>query len=77
MRFDFVQREAFLIFLNFSVFDIPHFGREAFEEVSVVDNGEDGPFEIGECLLKAGARGDIQMINRLIKQKESTALRDE
>ena len=49
------QRESILIFLNPSVFDIPYLCRKTFEKVSVVDDSENGAFEIGERLFKARA----------------------
>src|SRR5512138_1340932 len=40
-------------------------------------NGENGSLEAAESLLEAGARGDVEMVYRLIQQKAGRALRDQ
>src|SRR6185436_13438695 len=56
---------------------IPDLRSEALDEIAVVDNCQDGAFEIRERLFEARPRGNIQVIDRLIKDEEGASLRDE
>lgn len=63
--------------LDLSIPDVPHVRGETFDEVPVMDDGEDGPLKIGERLLEACPRGNVEMINWFIEQQERAALCDE
>src|SRR3989304_4425719 len=71
------QHEYFLPLLNLPIFHRPHVGGEAFDEVTVMDDGEDGSLEIGECLFEVRPRRDVQMVDGFVEQEECTALRNE
>lgn len=38
---------------------LPDIGGKLFDEVAVVDDSQDGPFKLGQSLLKSAARGNV------------------
>jgi hypothetical protein len=56
-----------------SILDLPDLRGKTLDKVAVVHHRQDRSFEGSQGLLESGARGDIQVVDRFIQQKQVAA----
>src|SRR6266508_4314555 len=58
----------------FAILYCPHIRGEALNEVSVMDDGKNSTSEVLQRIFEAGARGDVEVIDRFIQNQKCTPL---